>query len=64
MTKRITAKLLIKNNRGSEPDVHELLELISSQVKTDELLCSRDREALDALYAVDQVLEEMGWNEF
>lgn len=61
MKRRVKAKTWIRNNRGSESDVHELLERVSSGVNTDEPLQRRAREALEALHAFDEMLDAMGW---
>jgi hypothetical protein len=63
MTQRVKAKTWIRNNRGSEADVHELLERVSEQVNTDEPLQRRAREALEALRSFDEMLDAMGWTE-
>lgn len=63
MPRRVKAKTWIRNNRGSEPDVHELLERVSSGVNTDEPLQQRAQAALEALRTFDDMLDNMGWME-
>ena len=64
MARRVKAKTWIRNNRGSEPDVHELLKRVSSGVNLDEPLQQSAQKALDALRAFDELLEAMDWTDY
>jgi hypothetical protein len=63
MARRTKAKTWVKNNRGSEPDVHELVERISEQVNEDEPLQQAADAVRVALAQLDTELDMLGWTD-
>ena len=63
MPRRMKAETWVIKHNGLDLDTRELLERLSSGVNKGAKLQSRASEALDALNAVDEELERLGFNQ-